>query len=252
MSYEVELPSGLRGNVRALTVGDISNLTQSNKGDVLGRLFRDTWLETIEPGPYNNLAPKGEPIKDWSRILLGDRTTLLFWLRRVTLGDDFSFRVTCRACRKSFSWVLDLSELEVSGLSQEMSATLERDGLDGYLLLELPGSGRKVGLKCLTGKDQLAIENAVSSGFAFDVVALLARLPYIEGASSPAERRKFVESLHLLDANFLRESWEEHDIFIQDSVEVECPSCLTTSTIAIPVGEDFFSAKSTKTSGSKR
>ena len=252
MEHQVTCPSGLTGVVRELTVGDISALSGQNSGDVLARLFSKVWLETVELGPYKFEVGKQIPTAEWSKVLLGDRAFLVYKLRELTLGDEFYFQQTCRNCRRRFSWKLNLSELSISGLSPEMIEAMGADGLDATVEVTLPRCGSRVGVKALTGIDQRNVENAASNGQSLEIAALLARLPYIEGATSPAERRGFVMGLHLLDSEFLRQTWERHDIMVQDTIEVECPNCRTVREVQIPVDEHFFSVRSAMPSGENR
>ena len=58
----VTCPSGLRGNVREWTVADEDVLVESMGLAAQGKmlqgleaLIRDSWVETIDPGPYGNM-----------------------------------------------------------------------------------------------------------------------------------------------------------------------------------------------------
>lgn len=249
-TYEVECPSGLKGRVRALTVGDVSSLSsrQQRKGDNLGQLLRSIWEETTDSGIYvPELVPVGSKISQWERILAGDRAFMVFESRRLTFGDDFFFDVNCRNCRARIDWKLDLSELVVSGLSDEARSAVEAEGLDAVLHRTLPKSGAKVGFCLTTGVHQRQVQNAAQQGDgAMGLAALLSRLVFIDGAKGPGDRRRFVEGIHLLDLEYLKEQWEEADIYVQDTIEIECESCGGVTEVGIPVDERFFSARSIK------
>lgn len=252
-SFSVKCPSTLVGRVRALTVGDLSTLanrkTRKRSADILGDMFRSTWLETLDVGRYTDpaIVSVGKPIADWSQVLMGDRAFLVYEIRRLTYGDDFYFAVPCRRCREQIEWHLDLNELDVNGLSDEAASTMAEAGLDGVLRRTLPRTQAQVGFRLLRGSDQLAVERAAREGEgAMAEAGLLARLAHIEGATSPGDRRKFVQGLHLADLEYLREQWEEADIVVQDSIEVECESCGTIQEVTIPTDERFFSQKSTR------
>jgi hypothetical protein len=251
--FEVECPSGLKGLVKALTVGAVSALSKRQnrrKGDPLGQLLRDVWQKTLEAGIYaadGDTVKVGEGIQQWDKMLLGDRAYLVFETRRLTYGEEFHFSINCRRCRTRIDWKLNLDELEVTGLSTEAVEAVEADGFNAVLHRELPRSGAKVGMKLLTGIDQRNVEAAQSQGDGeADIAGLLSRLNYIESATSPGERRKFVTGLHMLDLEYLREEWEKADIYVQDSLEIECSVCGTVSDIVIPTDEHFFSARSMK------
>ena len=71
MSIEIECPSGLKGIVRGLTVGDGRLLTDrklQRSGLLYDRIFSSCWVETIDPGIYK-LSTSGE--LDWKKVLTG-------------------------------------------------------------------------------------------------------------------------------------------------------------------------------------
>jgi hypothetical protein len=219
--------------------------------DVIGDLIQATWLETTEVGHYGGdvqaSVAVGSPIANWGNILMGDRAFMVYEVRRLTYGDDFYFTVPCRRCRSQIEWHLDLKDLEVSELSEEAATALAEAGLNGVLRRTLPKSGKVVGFRLLRGADQLTIQRAAQQGDgAMGEAGILARLCEIEGATSPGDRRKFIRGMHLLDLEYLREQWEEADIAVQDSIEIECESCGTIQEATIPTDERFFSQKSTR------
>jgi hypothetical protein len=237
--------------VRPIAVGDLSAMsaTSSRKKDSLAKLFGNIWKDTTDLGVYpeGDGLEIGKPIARWDRTFLGDRAFLVFESRRITWGNEFYFDVPCPDCRRKISWMLDLDELEVYGFSDEMKEAIERDGLDAVLYRELPKSGRRVAFKPLLGNDQKRIESATSRGNGeVGEAIILSRLKEIEGASSPGERRKFVKRMHMMDLEFLREEWDEADIYVQDTIEIECQGCGSTPEVGIPVTERFFSARSAR------
>lgn len=260
-AYPVRCPSTLAGRVRPLTVGDLSKLTgragKNRSKDVIGDLIQATWLETTDAGHYRLSEEAGivvgQPIANWGHILMGDRAFMIYEVRRLTYGDDFYFAIPCRRCRSQIEWHLDLKDLEVTSLSNEAATMLAEAGLNGVLRRTLPKAGKVVGFRLLRGTDQQVIQRAAQQGDgAMGEAGLLARLAEIEGATSPGERRKFIRSMHLLDLDYLREQWEEADIAVQDSIEIECESCGTIQEVTIPTDERFFSQKSTRPKAESR
>lgn len=252
---EVECPSGLKGLVRPLTVKDINSLATRRNGkdrknvDRMARMLSGIWTETIDVGPYagSTHVSIGQGISDWSRMLLGDRAFLIVEARRLTWGDDFFFGIGCRSCRNRIEWQIDLTELEHTGLSDEAREAIDKDGLDAILYRTLPKSGSKIGFRMLLGTHQRNVAAAMEKGEdEMQVAGLLSRLSYIEGTTSPGDRRKFVNNLHMVDVEYLKEQWEEADIFVQDQVEIECPRCAAISEVVLPTDERFFSARSAK------
>lgn len=254
MNTEIEVlcPSGLRGIIRPLVVGDISALSapaNRKASDPLGLLFRNVWQQTLAAGPYQESdgVVEGKSIDRWEKLLVGDRAFLVFETRRVTYGNDFFFTVPCKSCRAKIEWQLDLQELETSGLSNEALEGVTSAGIgDACFYRVLPHGGQRVGVRLLTGKHQKQVEQARLSGESqMSEAALLCRLADIEGTASPGERRDFMLGMGLLDLEYLREQWEELDIFVQDTVEIECMVCGSEQEVMIPTDERFFSPRST-------
>ena len=253
----ITLPSGLSGDIRSLVVKDFGNQDDGkskkrNKtnSSVIGKLLGNIWLKTDEQSVYLNqdiIDDEGK-VKDWNKILLGDRTKLVYESRSFTFGKDFHFDVPCKGCKRKLSAVVDLEEdIFVSGLSDEAIEGVENNGIDKAIIYrKLPISGVKVGMKLLAGLDQHNVEKAIEGGSSPDTAGLLARLPYIEGIDGPGERRKFAENLDMMDLEYLRDEWETLDIYVQDEIEVECKFCGYETNVIIPIDKHFFSARSAR------
>lgn len=251
--YEVKCPSGLTGLVRPMTVGDINAMsakTGKKNTDQLGGLLRGIWVKTTDAGPYEgtDFVAVDKGIDRWEKILVGDRTFLVFEARRLTYGDDFYFTTTCNKCRSKIDWHLDLTKLEVRSFPQEtLDAIAASSIVDAVIYRKLRRKKEKVGIKLVTGIDQRNVAQASEQGEgAASEAAVLSRLSYIEGAVSPGDRRAFVRSMHLADLEELRYEWEALDLYVQETIEIECQHCYSEQTVAIPADERFFSLRSAK------
>lgn len=273
VTHDIELPSGLTVTVYEPTVGNIKTLsgrTKSDKSrgkkrgkkrDNLVAFFKELFAETLDPGPYRwpdcrVVQPDGSIA--WGLVLQGDTSALLLDLRRAMLteesiksdGDIFSFNKSCpsRFCDGEIRWEVNLSDLERSGFDPEARKFIAEKGTDEHQKVTLPRSGVTVGWKFLTRNDQFAVDAAADgSPDLLEEFGILARLPYIEGATSAKDRRKFATALPWPDAEYLRRIYEEQDLFLQDTIEVRCPECQQDFRIPLPVsGTDFFSWNSAK------
>lgn len=252
ITHEVSLPSGLRGLVRPLLVGDLNALaTRETRGggvDAIGRLLSGAWRSTLDLGPYAGLAPFkiGDRIEQWDRVFAGDRLFLLLEARRLTFGPDFHFTLPCRFCRGKIEWTISLQDLAVHGFSDTALSALAERGAEARIPVFLPHCERTVHLRLLTGAHQIQIAQlSERSREEATLSAILVRLVEIEGAVSPGERRTFVQGLHLQDLELLKENWETHDIFVQDTLEVECQKCGGIQDVDLPIDQRFFSRRST-------
>jgi hypothetical protein len=261
-STEVTCPSELIGSIRPLTVQDIALLNKrendsKKKGkkktvkDPMGRMISGVWLETLDSGIYGagSIAgfERGKPLGNLGNTLLGDRAFITYAVRNLTHGPDLHFKTRCpiRTCREPIVEHVNLDDIEISGLSEEAQEGIKKDGLEAVFYRQLPKANIKVGFRLMKGSDQTQLAAAAKQGpDIFAINGLLLRLPRIEGIDSPGERRKFVQTMHIADAEFLKEEWEKADIFVQDTIETECLECGWFGEIPIPVDAHFFSAKS--------
>lgn len=264
LTHDIELPSGLAVTVYEPSVGDIKTLSGRNKPakkagkkrDNLVAFFEELFVETLDIGPYKWSGCRvfrADGSIDWGRVLQGDTSALLMDLRRAMLteesinsnGDVFSFNKSCpsRFCDGEIKWEVNLGNLRRSELSDEGRKFLEEHGTDKYQQITLPRSGAMIGWKFLTRGDQFGVEVAADSNpDLLEEFGILSRLPYIEGTTNPKERRTFATSLPWADSEYLRRIYEEHDIYLQDQIEVRCPDCRQDFKIPLPIsGADFFS-----------
>jgi len=246
-------PSGLEGMIRPLNVGDINELSEKQKKgkdgkDRLNSMLSGVWQKTTNPSIYpSEVTAEGDRILRWGDFLAGDRSFLIYEARRITFGDDFFFTVPCPSCKRRIEWSIKLSDIESTGLSEEGVEAFS-DGLHGHVKIKLPICGQTVGVAILRCSVQHSVSKVSEQGSkATNEASLLCRLPYIEGASSPGERRKFIRGMHMLDMEFAKESWEKHDITVEDVARVECEGCGDVFDTGIPVNARFFSGASTKT-----
>jgi len=257
-SLTVEAPSGLTVRVRRLKLRELNILANrklAKKGTSITELLRSVWEETLDPGIYQPPFVEwpenssGQVVPRWDQVLIGDRTHILLAIRELSRGPEYSFEVTCQgpACRRTIPWTVDLRKLERHGLSDEARTKLTGDG-ENLFYRDLPYSGHKVAFRLMTGADEAQVAKVASQdgGEAMVSASILLRLPYVSGATSPRERRDFVEDMDLEDAAWLQDQWEAADVMVQQEMEVECPHCWRTQRVAIPFDADFFWHRSSR------
>lgn len=255
-SREVVCPSGFTGTIRRLTIRELDALSSrkaARAGTSLDGMFAQTWIDTRELGPYRPPFvefPEGSNgiNVDWSKVFLGDRTTLMIELRKLVLGDLFAFDVTCPAplCRRRIPWEVELSRLDRKDMTDETRAHLVEHGNE--FVRTLPYSGKQVSFKMLTGADERRVADVVRNNpDAMLSSTMLVRITGVEGARTPSERRAFVEGMDLEDATFLQQEWEAVDCGVSTDIEIECPHCGKITRIELPFDADFFSLKSNRT-----
>jgi len=143
----------------------------------------------------------------------GDRVFLLIAIRRASLGNEMPFVTKCPSCEQDSRFVLDLADLETKKMPDPMVRFYD---------LELPKSGHKVRMRVLTGRGEEAISKAANKGIDIISTAIIARM---ESMDDKPVTMKDLKKLPLMDRNFLREAWEDHEGGVDTAVEIECTNC---------------------------
>jgi hypothetical protein len=174
LGFEFQLPGGLLGasglskevTMREMTGQDEENIAHpsisQNGGKIITALLKGTVL-TIGGKPVDE-----ETVRN---LLIGDRDFLMVKLRQITIGDDYTTKVTCPRCQEKFDVKLNLDDLEIKELTKptyEFPFKLPRGYRDGE------GKVHKDGLmKLPTGVEQEFLASAQNKGTA--TTALLTR-----------------------------------------------------------------------------
>ena len=188
-------------------------------------------------GPYSGSSVE----KVIPELTQGDRIYLLISIRRVTLGDEMPFVTKCPQCEQEARFVLDLSDLEVKGMQDPKVRTYK---------VQLPKANKEVVMKVLTGHGEDAIGKASSRGRDMITTAIFARIDSIDGKPpTMADLKK----LSLVDRNFLRNEWEDHEGGVDTTVEIDCPSCGNEYETELDISQQgFFNPSATLKSWKKK
>ena len=235
MSDVITCPSGLSGRIRGLKVREeriLADRKLAKAGAQLDELLSSCWLETLDPGPYE------DPL-DWSKVLQGDRFFVLLMVRALSYGPEYAFAVTCesRGCRGRIQWELDLTQLPVRTLSEESRARF----LAGNVFeTTLPGALARATFHLATGADERRMAQSRKAAGDRPLTTLLAaRLDGIDGVE-PREKAKFIEDLAMSDVRHLLAEFDRVDCGVETTIEVECPDCGTRHELELPFEQGFF------------
>jgi len=171
----------------------------------------------------------------------GDRVFLLMAIRRASLGNEMPFQTACPGCKEEARFIVDLSELE--------SKKMPNPGLRMYDLV-LPKTKHKVRMRVLTGRGEEAISRASTKGQDVISTAILVR---IESFNDKPATLKDLKDLPLIDRNFLRESWTEHEGGVDTEIDVDCPSCGISYETELDISQQgFFNPSATLSNWKKK
>lgn len=250
---QVTLPSGLKGEARALTGAEAKILSgRRPKGE-------DTVLEIVKRCFVPEESTFYAPSFDWTDVLLADFNVIILAVRIATYGSEFEFQVRCPACEKKFGWELDLNGgVDIYAIPDE-----SMDVVKSGSLFECPLKTND-GLKSVhfrLGKvsdRRRLMKNAEKHGEDLNV-AMATRVEKIDDLESPSPSKafeakiKFFESLGISEHSKLSEYMESLDGGIDTAVPVECVHCGEETNVELPFdGRDFWSPSQKQTQKKER
>lgn len=248
---EITLPSGLRGEIREISVGeenDLSDPRLARNGRNVAKLFSSCWLNTIDPAIYQFADGALDP----DQLLQGDSLALLVLLRIETHGPEYDFDVNCPKCKARIPWEVDLKEfLEINTKKlPEESAKIIRDK-GGVFEAVFPKCERTYKFKLIRGSDERqfpAIRRRDSKRLASKLIdigllevdgikykrSFLKLEPYPK--DTPEGDRPIMGSG---DANFFRRHSDEVNCGLETSFEIVCVDCGEVK-VELPFLESFL------------
>lgn len=176
-------------------------------------------------------------------ILLFDSNFLMFFLRKISYGDEYTFRITCRnsICEKEFDHTLNISDLVFEELPEDFEEPI---------VVKLPKS--KYTLKTILPRlyhtEELSAKNSNRKKSSDDEDTRLVDNLMLTTVSIEDEKGKeinkayweeFFDALPALDTAELREKTDV-STGVDELKNVVCPYCETDYSGTIPIGPEFF------------
>lgn len=229
-----EIPEGKLVQ-RCMMVADQKFLSGSNlpAGTALQQLLQRT---ITSPAEFNV-----------ANLTLSDTLFLLFKLRILSYGNNYSFRSRCPECGQRITINLNLPELPVEMLDEDYQ---ER------LIVELPHRGDTVYTRLLTNKDMEDIEkelkrrrrkNEDEVDYVLRIMQSIEKIelktPNKDGKSvltHPLDIEKYINSLTDLDARAINATRDSIRYGITPTVEYICPECGEYIDVNVQFSGDFF------------
>jgi len=242
LQFDCELPS------RGLLYGDrlpdgkltISPMTTDDEKLLAGGVGDRTTL--IDRILEKKIISKQVP---YDELLCGDKVYLLIYLRAITYGADYSFRVKCRGCGNYIVVSIKIPE----GLKVRQ---LDENDVEPFVV-DLPVSKKTVGLRLMRVSDEKAVQkhlkmnSAKYSKIQGDPVYTLRmskHLVSVDGEDvSPAEALSFCEELYGMDSLTITNTIDSHDCGVDLEIETECNICGFSSLDRMPFTNEFFRPK---------
>jgi hypothetical protein len=171
-------------------------------------------------------------------LLVGDLNAVMVAARILGYGKDYEVTMDCPSCGKLVEQVVNLSELATTNSPE--------DGNVAEFKIILPISKAEIELKLLSRKDELDIEKElkalkkVNSDIEAEATTRLkAIIGSVNGDTSKATIWKFVDTLLVRDARYLREQYKNLIPDVDFDILVEC-DCGANQKGRLPIGPTFF------------
>jgi rubredoxin len=176
-------------------------------------------------------------------IVLYDFNYLLFYLRSISLNDEYTFSLTCQnsSCEQDFDHTVKISQLEFDELPDDFSEPIEVPlsvGYTCYFMLprmyhsEVISNMVKNTRKSTSDADTDAVDNLVAT-----------TVQILDPDGSQVDKRdwkEFYESLPTKDTNLIRDKRDFVNGFNEIKNNCVCPYCATKYKGVVPITGDFF------------
>jgi hypothetical protein len=237
MFYGDALPEG-KVRVRPLTTRE-EKLLLSSRAEVRNKLIHTIVSDCIIEEDRKKL-----PFADY---LVGDVIYLFIFIRSLTYGPEYTFFPACRYCGKPM-------RVEVM-MPHQLGIYIFPDDHKEPFETTLPKSGTSVGLRLLRIRDARAIDKYVKKQrgkdeqveYAYRIARHLVSKDGLD-IQDPESREviDFVESMHALDSEHIRETVIDNDCGVDMQLDEICPECDRPNEIYFEMTPDFFRSQSAK------
>ena len=205
----------------------LTSRTLIKKGTVISALIQSCLIDkSIDP----------------NTMLTGDRNAIMTAIRITGYGSEYNAEVDCPACGERSKQCFSLAELPLKRLEIEPVSP-------GANLFEfkLPVTKMPVKFKFLTGQDEsnltVQMERRKKQGMKSDNF-VTTRLHYslvsVNGITDKSKISHFIRNMPARDSLELRKYIDKQEPGIDMKQWMDCPHCLETSEVRLPMGATFF------------
>lgn len=176
-------------------------------------------------------------------LLSSDRVYLLFYLRGMSYGLDYTFDVKCYHCGHNFQQEVQIDQLPVTEWGSKEDAQEPIEGV-------FPMSGAAFKARFMRGKDEQELVakerelrnfSEADSGASDSLLLLIDEITLSDGETlGPADKEDFINHMVAGDTDYFREVLRERSCGIQPMDHIYCPRCQGELEFNVPLGRNFF------------
>ena len=174
-------------------------------------------------------------------FLLGDRNTILVWLRNTGYGEEYPIPVQCSHCDHEFVNTFDLSNLDI----KELEIDPDEDGL---FTCVLPVRKNTIRFTLLTAGDEKKIQRKIEDTKKItrtpvnpaSTFRMRFAIKEVDGNSDPTFIAKYVDTMPVKDSRAFRMKFSDIEPGTVMKQEMTCPECGERGDEHIPIRSNFF------------
>lgn len=159
------------------------------------------------------ITDKGQLSQVVLDLTVGDRLFAIFAIRRVTVGDHYTYEVKCPECAAINRVTVDLGDLDVKKMP---------DPTQRLFKVVLPRSKKEVVYTPMTGRGEDKLSSLAKRKEDTLSLALLMRITEIDGQKPTL---KGVKDLSSADRVYLRDHFDKVEGGVDTTIELDCPEC---------------------------
>jgi hypothetical protein len=184
---------------------------------------------------------------DTQSLVIGDRNAILVAARISGYGKVYETKVGCPSCGEVSKHIFDLSESSLNQhcFNEEYLKEKEIELRDNIFYTTLPKTQVCVGMRLLTGKDELYLMNVKKKKKSNDAeTAVTDQLSNIivsvNDDADPWNIRRFIEVLPISDSQYVRNTYKQIIPNLDLSQVFGCMGCGHVEDVEVPFNAEFF------------
>ena len=180
-------------------------------------------------------------------LLAGDRSAILVAARISGYGRIYETSVSCPSCATTSKHVFDLEESQPQRncFDEEYLSDKEVEFANGFFFIALPKSKVRVGLRLLTGKDEMRLMSIKKKKKANDVDSVITDqlsniIVSVNEDHDSWNIRRFVDTMPISDSKYIRNLYKQLVPSLDLTQAFSCMSCGHIEDMEVPFNTEFF------------